>query len=147
MKSNVILLLYLLWCFNFRPQRVNWLKVDDDVPSHAVITGADLYIENLNKSYNGTYRCVASNSIGEAYDDYTLYVYGTFIYHWSTNILLSLTEQTSRSFPLLSEAFFLQKTSSNKVWIVASLYSLWAILTFKDLQTFGLFEEVLGEWT
>uniref|UniRef100_A0A3P8QTQ1 Cell adhesion molecule 1 n=1 Tax=Astatotilapia calliptera TaxID=8154 RepID=A0A3P8QTQ1_ASTCA len=57
------------------PQRVNWLKVDDDVPSHAVITGADLYIENLNKSYNGTYRCVASNSIGEAYDDYTLYVY------------------------------------------------------------------------
>uniref|UniRef100_A0A669BN43 Cell adhesion molecule 1a n=2 Tax=Oreochromis TaxID=8139 RepID=A0A669BN43_ORENI len=60
------------------PQRVNWLKVDDDVPSHAVITGADLYIENLNKSYNGTYRCVASNSIGEAYDDYTLYVYGTF---------------------------------------------------------------------
>uniref|UniRef100_A0A3Q4H264 Cell adhesion molecule 1a n=1 Tax=Neolamprologus brichardi TaxID=32507 RepID=A0A3Q4H264_NEOBR len=59
------------------PQRVNWLKVDDDVPSHAVITGADLYIENLNKSYNGTYRCVASNSIGEAYDDYTLYVYGT----------------------------------------------------------------------
>ncbi|XP_019219376.1 cell adhesion molecule 1 isoform X4 [Oreochromis niloticus] len=59
------------------PQRVNWLKVDDDVPSHAVITGADLYIENLNKSYNGTYRCVASNSIGEAYDDYTLYVYET----------------------------------------------------------------------
>ncbi|XP_004551278.1 cell adhesion molecule 1 isoform X4 [Maylandia zebra] len=59
------------------PQRVNWLKVDDDVPSHAVITGADLYIENLNKSYNGTYRCVASNSIGEAYDDYTLYVYDT----------------------------------------------------------------------
>uniref|UniRef100_A0A3Q0RZT3 Cell adhesion molecule 1 n=1 Tax=Amphilophus citrinellus TaxID=61819 RepID=A0A3Q0RZT3_AMPCI len=58
-----------------QPQRVNWLKVDDDVPSHAVITGADLYIENLNKSYNGTYRCVASNSIGESYDDYILYVY------------------------------------------------------------------------
>ncbi|KAM6907504.1 cell adhesion molecule 1 isoform 4-T4 [Xenentodon cancila] len=58
-----------------QPQRVNWLKVDDDVPSHAVITGADLYIENLNKSYNGTYRCVASNSVGESYDDYVLYVY------------------------------------------------------------------------
>eukprot|EP00064_Thunnus_orientalis_P000415 superscaffoldBa00000020_g415 len=59
-----------------RPQRVNWVKVDDDVPSHAVITGGDLYIENLNKSYNGTYRCVASNSVGESYDDYILYVYG-----------------------------------------------------------------------
>lgn len=56
---------------------MNWVKVDDDVPSHAVITGADLYIENLNKSYNGTYRCVASNAVGESYDDYILYVYGT----------------------------------------------------------------------
>ncbi|XP_015817518.1 cell adhesion molecule 1 isoform X4 [Nothobranchius furzeri] len=60
-----------------QPQRVNWLKVDDDVPSHAVITGGDLYIENLNKSYNGTYRCVASNPLGESYDDYVLYVYDT----------------------------------------------------------------------
>ncbi|XP_019725202.1 cell adhesion molecule 1 isoform X3 [Hippocampus comes] len=60
-----------------QPQRVNWVKVDDDVPSHAVITGADLYIENLNKSYNGTYRCVAANSLGESYDDYILYVYDT----------------------------------------------------------------------
>ncbi|XP_034033721.1 cell adhesion molecule 1a isoform X5 [Thalassophryne amazonica] len=60
-----------------QPQRVNWVKVDDDVPSHAVITGGDLYIENLNKSYNGTYRCMASNSVGESYDDYILYVYDT----------------------------------------------------------------------
>lgn len=58
-----------------QPQRVKWVKVDDDVPSHAVITGGDLYIENLNKSYNGTYRCVASNAVGESYDDYILYVY------------------------------------------------------------------------
>uniref|UniRef100_A0A8C4EDR5 Cell adhesion molecule 1 n=1 Tax=Dicentrarchus labrax TaxID=13489 RepID=A0A8C4EDR5_DICLA len=58
-----------------QPQRVNWVKVDDDVPSHAVITGGDLYIENLNKSYNGTYRCMASNSVGESFDDYILYVY------------------------------------------------------------------------
>ncbi|XP_055036546.2 cell adhesion molecule 1 isoform X1 [Misgurnus anguillicaudatus] len=57
------------------PQQVNWVKVDDDVPSHAVITGSDLFIENLNKSYNGTYRCLASNSVGESYDDYILYVY------------------------------------------------------------------------
>nr|XP_015193176.1 PREDICTED: cell adhesion molecule 1 isoform X2 [Lepisosteus oculatus] len=58
-----------------KPQRINWMKVDDDVPAHAVITGADLYIENLNKSFNGTYRCIASNSVGESYDDYILYVY------------------------------------------------------------------------
>ncbi|KAI4815885.1 hypothetical protein KUCAC02_006011 [Chaenocephalus aceratus] len=57
------------------PHQINWLRVDDDVPPHAVVTGSDLYIENLNKSYNGTYRCVASNAVGEAYDDYILYVY------------------------------------------------------------------------
>ncbi|KAK7171674.1 hypothetical protein R3I93_004085 [Phoxinus phoxinus] len=58
-----------------QPHQINWLRVDDDFPSHAVITGSDLFIENLNKSYNGTYRCVASNLVGEAYDDYILYVY------------------------------------------------------------------------
>ncbi|XP_059913018.1 cell adhesion molecule 1a isoform X5 [Gadus macrocephalus] len=58
-----------------QPQKVNWVKVDDEFPSHAVITGGDLYIENLNKSYNGTYRCVATNTVGEAYEDYVLYVY------------------------------------------------------------------------
>lgn len=54
--------------------------MDEDVPPHAVVTGSDLYIENLNKSYNGTYRCVASNTVGEAYDDYILYVYGRYFY-------------------------------------------------------------------
>ncbi|XP_051966766.1 cell adhesion molecule 1-like isoform X1 [Xyrauchen texanus] len=58
-----------------QPHQINWLKVDDDFPSHTVITGSDLFIENLNKSYNGTYRCIASNLVGEAYDDYILYVY------------------------------------------------------------------------
>ncbi|XP_016376888.1 cell adhesion molecule 1-like isoform X1 [Sinocyclocheilus rhinocerous] len=57
-----------------QPHQVNWVRVDDDVPSHAVITGSDLFIENLNKSYNGTYRCVVSNSVGETYADYILYV-------------------------------------------------------------------------
>lgn len=67
------------------------MKVDDDVPSHAVITGSDLYIENLNKSYNGTYRCVASNSVGESYDDYILYVYGEFARLKQSSTFLSLT--------------------------------------------------------
>ncbi|XP_077578839.1 cell adhesion molecule 1b isoform X3 [Stigmatopora nigra] len=57
------------------PHVIKWLRVDEDVPPHAVVTGSDLYIENLNKSFNGTYRCVASNIIGEAYDDYILHVY------------------------------------------------------------------------
>ncbi|KAF6724933.1 Cell adhesion molecule 1 [Oryzias melastigma] len=57
------------------PHQINWVRVDEDVPPNAVVTGPDLYIENLNKSYNGTYRCVASNTVGEAYDDYVLYVY------------------------------------------------------------------------
>nr|XP_040038676.1 cell adhesion molecule 1b isoform X2 [Gasterosteus aculeatus aculeatus] len=57
------------------PRRIIWLRVDEDMPPHAVVTGHDLYIENLNKSYNGTYRCVASNAVGDAYDDYALYVY------------------------------------------------------------------------
>ncbi|XP_063763944.1 cell adhesion molecule 1b isoform X1 [Eleginops maclovinus] len=57
------------------PHQINWLRVDEDMPPHAVVTGSDLYIENLNKSYNGTYRCLASNTVGEAYDDYILYVY------------------------------------------------------------------------
>ncbi|KAM8902867.1 cell adhesion molecule 1b isoform 2-T2 [Spinachia spinachia] len=57
------------------PHQIRWLRVDEDMPLHAVVTGSDLYIENLNKSYNGTYRCVASNAVGEAYDDYVLYVY------------------------------------------------------------------------
>nr|CAP71937.1 igsf4d [Danio rerio] len=61
-----------------QPHQINWLKVDDDFPSHALVTGSDLFIENLNKSYNGTYRCVASNLVGEAYDDYILYVYGMY---------------------------------------------------------------------
>ncbi|KAF7206811.1 transcript variant X3 [Nothobranchius furzeri] len=85
-----------------QPQRVNWLKVDDDVPSHAVITGGDLYIENLNKSYNGTYRCVASNPLGESYDDYVLYVYDaptTTLIPTSAIITTTSTITTSSSNP------------------------------------------------
>lgn len=63
------------------PHQINWLRIEEDVPPHAVVTGSDLYIENLNKSYNGTYRCVASNAVGEAYDDYILYVYGRCRYN------------------------------------------------------------------
>lgn len=82
----------------FRPHRVSWVKVDDDMPSHAVIIGADLYIENLNKSYNGTYRCTASNSVGESFDDYVLYVYGTSVPTYS-RLLSAAFRQAERSNP------------------------------------------------
>ncbi|KAG7483559.1 hypothetical protein MATL_G00039690, partial [Megalops atlanticus] len=78
-----------------QPQQINWVKVDDDVPSHAVIMGSDLLIENLNKSYNGTYRCVASNSVGESYDDYILYVYDALT---TTPIPTTTTTTTTATF-------------------------------------------------
>ncbi|KAJ8398959.1 hypothetical protein AAFF_G00416260, partial [Aldrovandia affinis] len=78
-----------------QPQQINWVKVDDDVPSHAVITGTELLIENLNKSYNGTYRCVASNSVGESYDDYILYVYDALT---TTPIPTTTTTTTTTTF-------------------------------------------------
>ncbi|XP_041924607.1 cell adhesion molecule 1b isoform X1 [Alosa alosa] len=82
-----------------QPHRITWFKVDDDVPSHAVITGSDLFIENLNKSYNGTYRCVASNLVGEAFDDYILYVYDalTSTPTPSTTTIISDNSQDSRA--------------------------------------------------
>uniref|UniRef100_A0A8D3CZY0 Cell adhesion molecule 1 n=1 Tax=Scophthalmus maximus TaxID=52904 RepID=A0A8D3CZY0_SCOMX len=90
-----------------QPQLVSWVKVDDDVPSHAVITGGDLYIENLNKSYNGTYRCVASNSVGESFDDYILYVYDalttTPIPTTATTTTTTTTITTTISYPEVNQ--------------------------------------------
>ncbi|XP_058866035.1 cell adhesion molecule 1-like isoform X3 [Acipenser ruthenus] len=60
-----------------KPQSVRWMKLDDELPDHALLTGSDLYIDSLNKSYNGTYRCMAANAVGEAYADYVLFVHDT----------------------------------------------------------------------
>lgn len=56
---------------------VTWMRVDDEMPQHAVLSGPNLFINNLNKTDNGTYRCEASNVVGKAHSDYMLYVYGT----------------------------------------------------------------------
>lgn len=56
---------------------VTWVRVDDEMPQHAVLSGPNLFINNLNKTDNGTYRCEASNIVGKAHSDYMLYVYGT----------------------------------------------------------------------
>ncbi|XP_038609944.1 cell adhesion molecule 1 isoform X3 [Tachyglossus aculeatus] len=57
------------------PVMVSWVRVDDDLPQHAVVSGPNLVINNLNKTDNGTYRCQASNVVGTSHSDYTLYVY------------------------------------------------------------------------
>ncbi|EDL25696.1 immunoglobulin superfamily, member 4A, isoform CRA_d, partial [Mus musculus] len=60
-----------------QPVMVTWVRVDDEMPQHAVLSGPNLFINNLNKTDNGTYRCEASNIVGKAHSDYMLYVYGT----------------------------------------------------------------------
>ncbi|XP_041427318.1 cell adhesion molecule 1 isoform X5 [Xenopus laevis] len=58
-----------------RPESILWQRVDDDLPEHVLILGDNLLFGNLNKTDNGTYRCEASNSVGSASADYTLFVY------------------------------------------------------------------------
>ncbi|XP_007523048.1 cell adhesion molecule 1 isoform X11 [Erinaceus europaeus] len=60
-----------------QPVVVTWVRVDDEMPQHAVLSGPNLFINNLNKTDNGTYRCEASNIVGKAHSDYLLYVYDT----------------------------------------------------------------------
>uniref|UniRef100_A0A8D1Q5I7 Ig-like domain-containing protein n=2 Tax=Sus scrofa TaxID=9823 RepID=A0A8D1Q5I7_PIG len=59
------------------PVMVTWVRVDDEMPQHAVLSGPNLFINNLNKTDNGTYRCEASNIVGKAHSDYMLYVYAS----------------------------------------------------------------------
>ncbi|KAM4650648.1 cell adhesion molecule 1 isoform 3-T4 [Discoglossus pictus] len=58
-----------------RPDQIQWQRLDDDLPEHAIVSGENLLINNLNKTDNGTYRCEAANVVGSAFADYTLYVY------------------------------------------------------------------------
>ncbi|XP_075695909.1 cell adhesion molecule 1 isoform X5 [Rhinoderma darwinii] len=60
-----------------RPEKVTWVRVDDELPDHVLIEDEKLYIGSLNKTDNGTYRCEASNNVGSSSADYTLYVYDT----------------------------------------------------------------------
>ncbi|XP_040282149.1 cell adhesion molecule 1 isoform X3 [Bufo bufo] len=60
-----------------RPDKVTWVRVDDELPQHVIIDDEKLYISSLNKTDNGTYRCEASNSVGSSSAEYTLYVYDT----------------------------------------------------------------------
>ncbi|KAG8434499.1 hypothetical protein GDO86_012759 [Hymenochirus boettgeri] len=57
------------------PDKVKWQRLEDDLPEHVVMSGDSLVFGNLNKTDNGTYRCEASNIVGSASADYTLFVY------------------------------------------------------------------------
>ncbi|XP_054985841.1 cell adhesion molecule 1 isoform X1 [Sorex araneus] len=58
-----------------QPVMVTWVRLDEEMPQHAILSGPSLVINNLNKTDNGTYRCEASNVVGKAHSDYMLYVY------------------------------------------------------------------------
>uniref|UniRef100_A0A8D0GLJ2 Cell adhesion molecule 1 n=1 Tax=Sphenodon punctatus TaxID=8508 RepID=A0A8D0GLJ2_SPHPU len=58
-----------------KPTDMKWLRVDDELPQHVIVSRSNLHISSLNKTDNGTYRCEASNAVGKSYADYMLYVY------------------------------------------------------------------------
>uniref|UniRef100_A0A8D0GJE5 Cell adhesion molecule 1 n=1 Tax=Sphenodon punctatus TaxID=8508 RepID=A0A8D0GJE5_SPHPU len=60
-----------------KPTDMKWLRVDDELPQHVIVSRSNLHISSLNKTDNGTYRCEASNAVGKSYADYMLYVYDT----------------------------------------------------------------------
>ncbi|XP_069326981.1 cell adhesion molecule 1 isoform X1 [Eulemur rufifrons] len=91
-----------------QPVMVTWVRVDDEMPQHAVLSGPNLFINNLNKTDNGTYRCEASNTVGKAHSDYMLYVYDppttippptTTTTTTTTTILTIITDTTATTEP------------------------------------------------
>ncbi|KAK6469284.1 cell adhesion molecule 1-like isoform X2 [Huso huso] len=86
-----------------KPQSVRWMKLDDELPDHALLTGSDLYIDSLNKSYNGTYRCMAANAVGEAYADYVLFVHDALTTTPIPTTTTTTTTTTSATIPTAIE--------------------------------------------
>lgn len=67
-----------------RPEPVLWTKDGAELPDpdRMVVSGRELNILFLNKTDNGTYRCEATNTIGQSSAEYVLIVHGEFF--WET---------------------------------------------------------------
>lgn len=63
-----------------RPEPVLWTKDGAELPDpdRMVVSGRELNILFLNKTDNGTYRCEATNTIGQSSAEYVLIVHGEF---------------------------------------------------------------------
>lgn len=63
-----------------RPEPVLWTKDGAELPDpdRMVVSGRELNILFLNKTDNGTYRCEATNTIGQSSAEYVLIVHGKF---------------------------------------------------------------------
>lgn len=61
-----------------RPEPVLWTKDGGELPDpdRMVVSGRELNILFLNKTDNGTYRCEATNTIGQSSAEYVLIVHG-----------------------------------------------------------------------
>lgn len=64
-----------------RPEPVLWTKDGGELPDpdRMVVSGRELNILFLNKTDNGTYRCEATNTIGQSSAEYVLIVHGKYL--------------------------------------------------------------------
>lgn len=65
-----------------RPEPVLWTKDGGELPDpdRMVVSGRELNILFLNKTDNGTYRCEATNTIGQSSAEYVLIVHGEYLF-------------------------------------------------------------------
>ncbi|XP_047578081.1 cell adhesion molecule 2 isoform X1 [Lutra lutra] len=78
------------------PEPVLWTKDGGELPDpdRMVVSGRELNILFLNKTDNGTYRCEATNTIGQSSAEYVLIVHDVPNTLLSTTIIPSLTTAT-----------------------------------------------------
>lgn len=80
-EHSVFLVLSLyIHALSNRPEPVLWTKDGAELPDpdRMVVSGRELNILFLNKTDNGTYRCEATNTIGQSSAEYVLIVHGEF---------------------------------------------------------------------
>ncbi|XP_019384278.1 PREDICTED: cell adhesion molecule 2 isoform X1 [Crocodylus porosus] len=78
------------------PEPVLWTKDGGELPDpeRMVVNGRDLSISFLNKTDNGTYRCEATNPIGQNSTEYVLIVHDVSNTLLPTTVIPSLTTAT-----------------------------------------------------